>query len=130
MIWALGIPLAFLYFFFGEPLVRFFMNDPSASALQTGILFLRILSPFYPVVAAKLIADGILRGSGSMKAFMSATFTDLLLRVGMAFLLSRTSLGSTGIWCAWPVGWCIATLLSLSFYGKDWGFKKAPKQTE
>ena len=24
--------------------------------------------------------------------------------------------GSTGIWMAWPVGWCIGTGLSLVFY--------------
>ena len=42
----------------------------------------RVLSPFYFVVSAKLIADGVLRGAGSMGRFMAATFTDLILRVG------------------------------------------------
>ena len=37
--------------------------------------------------------------------FMIATFTDLILRVGIAAVLSATALGSTGIWMAWPVGW-------------------------
>ena len=31
-------------------------------------------------------------------------------------MLSGTALGSTGIWMAWPVGWCIGTGLSLVFY--------------
>ena len=66
--------------------------------------------------AAKLAADGVLRGAGLMKQFMAATFTDLVLRVALAVLLSRTSLGSVGIWCAWPVGWIIAAALSLLFY--------------
>ena len=34
----------------------------------------------------------------------------------MGVLLARTFLGSTGIWCAGPVGWIIATALSLMFY--------------
>ena len=80
------------------------------------MLFLRILSPFYFVVSVKLVADGILRGCGLMVRFMIATFTDLILRVGIAAVLSATALGSTGIWMAWPVGWCIGTGLSLVFY--------------
>ena len=89
---------------------------PSASAIQTGILYLRILSPFYFIVSMKLTADGILRGAGLMKQFMIATFVDLILRVVLAVILARTPLESTGIWCAWPVGWSIATVLSLLFY--------------
>ncbi len=47
---------------------------------------------------------------------MMATFTDLILRVGMAAVLSGTELGSTGIWLSWPIGWCIGTVLSIVFY--------------
>ena len=51
-----------------------------------------------------------------MRQFMAATFTDLILRVVLAILLSRTALGATGIWCAWPGGWCTGTIVSLLFY--------------
>ena len=37
-------------------------------------------------------------------------------RVGLAFAFSRTSLGATAIWFAWPVGWTIACVLSILFY--------------
>ena len=84
--------------------------------MKTGLTYLKILSPFYFVVSAKLVADGILRGAGMMKDFMIATFTDLILRVLLAFCFSRTPLGANGIWCAWPIGWCIATVLSIVFY--------------
>ena len=116
MVWMLCIPFTVLYFFFGHIFIRFFVDHPSDIALQTGVTFLRILSPFYFVVSAKLVADGILRGSGMMRQFMIATFTDLILRVTLAILFSRTALGSTGIWCAWPIGWAVATVLSLLFY--------------
>jgi len=118
MVWLLCVPFCLLYFFAGEALVRFFMDDPTEQALRTGIVFLRILSPFYFVVSAKLAADGVLRGAGMMRQFMTATFTDLILRVMLAILLSRTALQSTGIWCAWPIGWVIATGMSLLFYRK------------
>ena len=116
LVWMLSLPLFLLYFFGGNLVLKLFMDEPTELAMKTGLTYLKILSPFYFVVSAKLVADGILRGAGMMKVFMIATFTDLILRVLLAFCFSRTPLGATGIWCAWPVGWCIATALSIMFY--------------
>ena len=116
MVWMLSVPLFALYFFVGKWILYAFIDEPTVLALQTGINFLRILSPFYFIISMKFVADGILRGAGMMGNFMAATFLDLILRVGLAILLSHTSLGETGIWCAWPMGWTIATFLSLMFY--------------
>lgn len=116
LVWMLSLPLALLYFFGGQLALGLFLDEPSSQALETGIQFLRILSPFYFVVSAKLVADGVLRGSGMMGKFMVATFTDLLLRVALAVFLSGTGLGATGIWCAWPIGWTVAAACSLAFY--------------
>ena len=116
LVWVICIPLTLLYCFAGRWVLCLFLDNPTADALHTGIMFLRIISPFYLVIAAKIVADGVLRGVGLMGRFMVTTFTDLVIRVVLASLLSRTALGSTGIWCAWPVGWVIATILSLVFY--------------
>ncbi|MCD8369441.1 MAG: MATE family efflux transporter [Clostridiales bacterium] len=116
LVWVVSLPLALLYFFAGRWLLFLFMDSPTGLAIDTGVIYLRILAPFYFVVSVKLAADGILRGSGLMGYFMAATFSDLILRVTFALILSRTALQSTGIWCAWPIGWSIGTLLSLFFY--------------
>ena len=116
LVWALCIPIVLVYEFAGSKLVYIFLDNPTGAAMDTGVLFLRIVSPFYFVVAAKLVSDGILRGAGLMKKFMIATFTDLILRVALAEVLSRTALGATGIWLSWPIGWTIATVLSIVFY--------------
>ena len=113
---SLCVPLSLLYFFLGNKLMYLFVENPTGQALATGTEFLKIVAPFYIVVAAKLVSDGILRGSGRMKQFMIATFADLILRVVLAKVLSMTALGSTGIWLAWPIGWVIGTVLSLIFY--------------
>jgi len=120
MVWLLCVPLVLLYFFAGKVFLGLFMTSPSAQAMDTGITFLRILSPFYFVVSAKLVADGVLRGTSLMGKFMFSTFTDLILRVVLAIILSRTALGSTGIWCAWPVGWTIAAIMSVVFYAMSY----------
>lgn len=80
------------------------------------------------MVSAKLVADGILRGAGRMKYFMIATFTDLILRVFLSFIFSNTVLGATGIWCSWPIGWFVSTILSINFYGKSMHNKKMQHQ--
>lgn len=117
LVWLLTLPIAIVYLVFTGTLVEFFMDKPSELAMKTGIEFLRILTPFYFVVSVKLVADGILRGAGKMNQFMIATFTDLVLRVVLAIVFSDV-FGPIGIWCAWPVGWTIAMVMSVWFYKK------------
>ncbi len=114
--WLIVIPIGIAYFIFGEYAVKFFMTEATEEAVASGLMFLRIVAPFYVIVPVKLTLDGALRGAVMMKPFMISTLTDLFLRVLFAFILSATALGSTGIWCAWPVGWIMGTLLSFLFY--------------
>lgn len=121
IVWIICVPVCALYLFAGKYLMYAFLDDVSGMALKTGLTFLRVISPFYFVIAAKLVADGVLRGSGMMKQFMIATFTDLILRVALAEVLALTPLGTTGIWMAWPCGWCVSAVLSIIFYrGGAW----------
>lgn len=115
IVWMICLPLAVLYFFAGRSLVNVFITNPTEEALNTGVEFLRIVSPFYLVVSLKLVADGVLRGAGMMWNFMIATFTDIILRVLIAAFFSKF-IGTTGIWLAWPISWSIATVLSVIFY--------------
>lgn len=121
IVWIICVPVCALYLIAGKYLMYAFLDDVSGMALKTGLAFLRVISPFYFVIAAKLVADGVLRGSGMMKQFMIATFTDLILRVALAEVLALTPLGTTGIWMAWPCGWCVSAVLSIIFYrGGAW----------
>lgn len=123
MVWLLCVPLVALYLLCGEALIRFFMNAPSVLAVESGLQLLRVVAPFYFVVSVKLAADGVLRGAEMMRAFMVSTLTDLVLRVALAVFLSG-GMGTLGVWSAWPIGWCVATGLSLLFYLRK--FKKQP----
>ena len=114
MVFTLCVPVIALYFLFPRGPISLFMEEGSVDAMQTGVDFLRIVSPFYLVVSIKLIADGVLRGAGRMREFMIDTFTDLILRVGLCIVFSSL-FGVIGIWCAWPVGWAIGTVLSAFF---------------
>lgn len=131
IVWIICVPVCALYLFAGKYLMYAFLDDVSGVALKTGLTFLRVISPFYFVIAAKLVADGVLRGSGMMKQFMIATFTDLILRVALAEVLALTPLGTTGIWMAWPCGWCVSAVLSILFYrGGAWNKMPDEKNKE
>lgn len=119
LVWIICVPLFAVYFLAGKYLVYIFLESPTGQAMDVGVMFLRIVAPFYFVVAAKLVSDGVLRGIGLMKQFMAATFTDLALRVILALLLSKTALGTIGIWLAWPIGWSISMIISVVLYRKN-----------
>ena len=117
LVWMLCLPLALLYIVATRPLVFIFMDSSTGAAMDTGMTFLRIVAPFYFVISAKLVADGVLRGLGAMGSFMIATFTDLIARVVLSIILSGF-FGSTGIWMSWPLGWAIGTAISLFLYSR------------
>ncbi|MGI5894745.1 MAG: MATE family efflux transporter [Candidatus Merdivicinus sp.] len=117
MAFLVAIPFFLAYFFFGNAMISLFLEEKGGTALETGMAFLRIASPFYFVISVKLMADSVLRGAGDMRDFMVATFTDLILRVVLAYVFALAlHLGTTGIWLSWPVGWSIASVMSFCYY--------------
>lgn len=116
MVVVTGIVFAVMYLSFNVQLIELFMEGKgSAEAINSGSLFLKTVAPFYAFIGIKLVGDGVLRGTGTMKLFMVATFTDLILRVVLAFVFSPIW-GYGGIWWSWPIGWTVANILSLIFY--------------
>lgn len=127
--WLLSVPVVLVYVFLGRYLIGAFLDSPSGTAVEVGLEILRIFAPFYFVISVKLIADGVLRGTSSMKKFMISTFTDLVLRVLLAKVFSSL-FGSVGIWLAWPVGWTVATVLSVWFYKTgEWNRPSQPEES-
>ena len=123
MVWIICIPIVIIYFFASNALIALFIDNPTTASLISGTKFLKIVTPFYFAISVKLVADGVLRGAGYMKQFMIATFTDLLIRVGLAIILS-SRFGYVGIWCSWPIGWVVATIMSILFYSQGTWSKK------
>ena len=72
-----ALPFVILYAFFGRQMMGLFLSGESKDAIEAGVLFLRIVSPMYFMIAVKLMTDGIIRGAGAMKYFVIATVPDL-----------------------------------------------------
>ena len=125
-----ALPFVVLYFGLSQQMMGLFLNAESSAAIHAGMMFLRIVSPWYFMIVVKLMTDGIIRGSGAMIYFVIATIPDLILRIGFALMLSPR-FGSTGIWMAWPFGWIAATVLTIIFYRKvknGYGMRNAAGQ--
>ncbi len=112
---VIAVLFTLVYVVFSRYMIGLFVNINETEVVAAGTAFLRIASPFYAVISIKLMGDGVLRGAGAMKSFMVATFSDLILRVVLAMIMSPI-FGSNGIWYSWPIGWTIATCITMGFY--------------
>ena len=114
MTYAFCLPVFILFFFCSRTVLLLFLENGGSEAARSGMAFLRIVSPFYFVVSLKIVSDAVIRGAGDMTPFMISTFSDLILRVGLAIIFSAFW-GSVGIWLSWPVGWAVGAIVSLIF---------------
>ena len=124
---AVVTPFLLLFLLTGPQLVGFFLKEESVAAIETGVRFLNIVSPFFYVVAVKIISDSLLRGAGNMKSFVIATFTDLLMRVLAVYALSYLFGNADWLWAAWPIGWCVSMVISLGYAIKQIKYMKLQK---
>ena len=112
---VMALPFFVIYFFFGRIIMNMFLTESFVRAMKSGMDFLKIVSPWYFMIAVKLMADGVIRGAGKMGYFVAATIPDLILRIVVARILTHR-FGATGVWMAWPFGWIAATALTIIFY--------------
>lgn len=115
---AIAVVFSLAYVIFANGLIYIFMDSADVNniaAASVGMKFLQIVSPFFIMVGLKLNSDGVLRGCGNITAFMITTFSDLVLRVVFAYILTPM-FGETGIWLSWPIGWTLSAVLSNILY--------------
>lgn len=112
---VMGVCFALAFYLFAQPLVMAFITDGNEEAIQVGVNFLHIVTPFYVFLTLKLMVDGVQRGAARMLQFMIATLSDLFLRVVLSFALSPI-FGINGVWYSWPVGWVVGISVSVILY--------------
>ncbi len=118
---VIAVPIILFYCLFGDVALQLFLTSETSNnmseIIRVGRQFLYIVSPFYMVIPIKIVSDSVLRGGERMTEFLISTFSDLVLRVAFSYVLTLfTSLGESGIWWSWPIGWVISVFISLAFY--------------
>lgn len=118
--YALATSVIFLIVFVSCPefLTRLFVQKDKLTddAMAYSVQFLTIVSCFLPVVCVKIVADGAVRGCGGNVGFTISTFTDLILRVALVYILTAAGWGFSGVCWAWAIGWSISMFIALIFY--------------
>ena len=112
---VLTIPSTLFFVFMPATAMKIFVPAESTDIIQVGVSYLQTVAPFIILVAAKQLCDGVLQGAGAARDFMVATFSDLVLRVALAYVLP-VWMGHLGIWWAWPIGWAIGSGVSVWFF--------------
>lgn len=118
--YAMAVSLVFLVLCETLPyrLTMLFINRDSitAEAVNSSMMFLRIVAAFLPVVCVKIVSDGAVRGCGGNLGFTISTFTDLLLRVAFVYIFVGVGMGFSGVCWAWALGWSVSMFIALGFY--------------
>jgi Na+-driven multidrug efflux pump len=100
-VWGMFVTLAL--FFFGENLFSVFLRDPP-ELVRMGGVYLRILAFCQLAMCLESMSSGILRGLGKTLPPSIISISANVLRVPLAYFLSRTALGLEGIWIGVTVG--------------------------
>jgi len=104
-----------LYLAFPRFMIGAFVKD--AAVIDIGATYLRILGPAATFFAIAFVSNGVINGAGHTK--MTLVFTLIALwgvRVPVILLLSKTSLGVTGIWIGSALGFVTLMIASLTWY--------------
>ncbi|HYH14902.1 MAG TPA: MATE family efflux transporter [Flavisolibacter sp.] len=121
-----------LAFLLAPHLIAFFVpEDPQV--ITAGAKFLRTMSLAWGFIAIQLCLTGVFRASGNMIISMVlALISQWVLQFPLAYVLSRhTSLGSEGLWWAFPVSNVIIALITWSVFLKgDWKKKRLTDEDE
>ena len=101
---------------FAKPLMTIFVDVAEAEVILEGVRYLRIEGSFYCGIGCLFLFYGLYRALGKPGMSVILTVISLGTRVMLAYLLSATPLGVTGIWMSVPIGWALADALGIGWY--------------
>lgn len=120
MVYSLVISIFFTIFMVALPkeLTSIFIQKEklTEAAMAHSVQFLTIVGAFLPMVCVKIVSDGAVRGCGGNLGFAISTFSDLILRVALVYILIDAGWGFSGVCWAWVIGWAVGTVIALAFW--------------
>ncbi|HEY3416456.1 MAG TPA: MATE family efflux transporter [Armatimonadota bacterium] len=99
-----------------KELLRIFIHD--AAVIHLGVIYLRIVTPFYLCFAVMSVYNGIINGAGdTLATTLISVGSQLVLRVPLAMALIHILHNITGIWIAIAFSFIVSMLASIAYYG-------------
>lgn len=97
-IFAWGLAVGIIFYFFAEPISTLFFHEPEIVLVSAG--YLMIMGFSQPLLCVESVAIGGISGLGNTK--ICSIFSIILtgMRIPLSLLLAKTSLGVEGVWWA------------------------------
>ena len=101
---------------FAAPLMGIFIDPSQADIIAAGVHYLHIEGACYIGIGLLFLLYGYYRAVNQPGMSVVLTIASLGTRVALAYLLSATPLGVTGIWLSVPIGWALADVIGIGYY--------------
>ena len=101
---------------FAAPLMQIFIDPAQTEIIAAGVHYLRIEGACYIGIGILFLLYGYYRAVNQPQMSVILTIASLGTRVALAYLLSATPLGVTGIWVSVPIGWALADVIGIGYY--------------
>ena len=111
-----GILISVLMFFGARTLYRVFIQAGETRILDGGAVYLRIFAVCQLLTCLEAVCAGMFRGMGKTLPPSVSSISVNILRVPLAYALSRTALGLEGIWWAISLTACIRGAVIMVWY--------------
>ncbi len=103
---------------FAAPLMGVFIDLSQTEIILAGVHYLHIEGACYIGIGTLFLLYGYYRAINQPGMSVILTIASLGTRVALAYLLSATPLGVTGIWLSVPIGWALADVIGIGYYLK------------
>ena len=113
------ICISVLVCLFAAPLIQIFMDPSQTGIVAAGVHYLHIEGACYLGIGMLFLLYGYYRAVNQPGMSVILTIASLGTRVALAYLLSATPLGVTGIWLSVPIGWALADAIGIGYYFKN-----------
>ena len=113
------IIISSLVFVFARPLMQIFISPEETEIIQAGVHYLHIEGAFYIGIGILFLLYGYYRAVNQPVMSVILTIASLGTRVALAYILSATFMGVTGIWLSVPIGWFLADMIGIIYYLKS-----------
>lgn len=100
---------------FAAPLMSVFIDPAQTQIIQAGVHYLRIEGACYIGIGVLFLLYGYYRAVERPAMSVVLTIASLGTRVALAYALSATALGVTGIWLSVPIGWALADGIGIGY---------------
>lgn len=123
------IIISTLVYCFARPLMQIFITPEETDIIQAGIHYLHIEGACYIGIGILFLLYGYYRAINQPAMSVILTIASLGTRVALAYALSATTLGVTGIWLSVPMGWGLADIIGIGYYLKNSSFAAGKRDT-